>query len=120
MKKVLVVDDAEQVRRTVAALFEVAGFSVRTAANGEEAVASDLPVDVIVTDLEMPGLSGAALVRELLRLRPRAKIVVMSGGGLSAEVLDGLRRAGMSRFLEKPFGLEDIRELAGDLSESAA
>jgi CheY-like chemotaxis protein len=81
---ILVVEDEDQVRRLLKRVLERAGYVVRTAASGREALewwpGGGSEVDLVITDLVMPGdLSGTALARELRLARPGLPIVFMSG-----------------------------------------
>ena len=72
-RRVLVVDDEELVRETLVASLEDAGFAVLAVGNGAEALAlleAEEPVDVLVSDLSMPGMDGLALIREAHVRRP--------------------------------------------------
>jgi two-component system, cell cycle sensor histidine kinase and response regulator CckA len=101
---VLVVDDEEQVCELAAATLRRAGYSVMTATSGHAAIeiANDTSaVDVLLTDLRMPGMNGGELARVLSMTNPQLRIVVMSG--FADDVLETAdRRAPIAR-LDKPF-----------------
>jgi CheY-like chemotaxis protein len=117
---VLVVDDEGQVCELAAATLRRAGYSVITATSGPEAIeiANDTtPVDVLLTDLRMPGMNGGELARVLSMTHPELRVVVMSG--FADEVLETVdRRAPIAR-LDKPFtqaALKDaVRRAVDDL-----
>ena len=99
---VLVVEDEILVRLSLAETLRDEGFSVVEAANGDEAVAvlaSSAPVDIVLTDVNMPGsLDGMALGRYVRSARPGLKVIVVSGRvghALAAEVADA--------FVPKPY-----------------
>ena len=110
LPQVLVVDDNEDTRSMYAALLSTAGFAVRTAANGEEAIAAaeDRPA-VIVMDLAMPGLNGWEATRRLKTGTRTSDIPVIV---LTAHDLDHYRdvavAAGCDSFLSKPCAIEDL------------
>ena len=110
LPQVLVVDDNEDTRAMYAALLSTAGFAVRTAANGEEAIAAaeDRPA-VIVMDLAMPGLNGWEATRRLKTGTRTRDIPVIV---LTAHDLDHYREvavaAGCDAFLSKPCAIEDL------------
>src|SRR5689334_9261636 len=82
-KSLLLVDDSVAFRERLARAFRERGFRVRTAANYHEAIAlarEDAP-DLAVVDLRMPGPSGLNLVRDLTKLSPRTRVLVLSGFG---------------------------------------
>ena len=113
MKRILVVDDEEQIRSMLTQMLEYEGFVVDTAANGEEAM--DLitkhPYDLIITDMIMPVKDGLKLIMELMQDYPDQRILAISGGGaIKAE-----RYLTMANYLgddiatlEKPFKQEDL------------
>jgi PAS domain S-box-containing protein len=81
-RRILFVDDDELVRETMRAQVEDGGYIVYTASNGQEALAlldAGVPVDVLVTDLAMPGMSGLATIREAQRRRPGLPAVLLTG-----------------------------------------
>jgi two-component system, cell cycle sensor histidine kinase and response regulator CckA len=105
-RTVLLAEDEELVRGLVARILEEGGFAVHSAASGEDALALhdglDGAVDVLVTDMAMPGMSGRALARRLRERHPRIPIVLMSGYTEEAPALDSDDDVGVT-FLEKPF-----------------
>jgi CheY-like chemotaxis protein len=81
-QRVLVVDDVADVLVSIGAFLANAGFTVLKADNGDEAmriIASDLSIDVLVTDFAMPGLNGADLITQAMDIRPSLKAVVITG-----------------------------------------
>src|SRR5918996_5384004 len=81
-KRVLVIDDNPDMRRTMQALLESEGFAVSVAADGEEALRlqRERPAAVVITDIFMPGKEGIETIFELRKQFPQTKIIVMSGG----------------------------------------
>ena len=82
------------------------GYQVLPAYNGSEAVriASDMnqPIDVLITDWKMPGMSGDALARQLMQKRPTLAVILMSGYDEAEEVARSFDPAKVT-FLRKPF-----------------
>jgi len=104
---VLVAEDEELVREVLTDVLESAGHTVLTAASGEEALerarAHGGPLDLVVSDVVMPGLAGPELARRLRAERPGLPVLLLSGyTGGSAARPEG--RAGEVAFLEKPVG----------------
>jgi PAS domain S-box-containing protein len=103
---ILLVDDAEQLRPLLVRSLRECGYDVIEARNGTEALelARDHigSIDLLVTDLVMPGLSGPALAEELTRMRPETRVLFMSGYSETAVSKRGRLRDG-STFLAKPF-----------------
>jgi CheY-like chemotaxis protein len=90
---VLVVDDEPVIRAFVARALTLAGFDVAVAADGREAirlvVEDRVRPAVVVTDIEMPGMTGIELAARLLALRPALRIVMMTGDEARAEAARG-------------------------------
>ena len=102
MLRVLVVDDEPRVGRLVASVIEEAGHEVATALNGAEAMSLSATTrfNVVVSDVQMPFMSGIQLARELSGRGDSPRIILMSGN------LEVLRRAKnlpcVAGVLEKP------------------
>ncbi len=102
---VLLVDDDEHVRETSADMLEELGYSVTRAANGFEALeqlASHPHLEIMVTDVRMPGMSGLELSDVASERYQSLKIIVMSGYFTPQPI----RR----RFLKKPFRTTELDE----------
>jgi CheY-like chemotaxis protein len=109
---VLVVDDEPAIRDIVATLLEDEGYVVRRANDGMEALAAvdDTRIDLVLSDVIMPGLDGASLARKLRRRGDGIPVVLMSA--VYAEVdLPGVR------FVPKPF---EIDRLLGTVASALA
>jgi len=80
---ILLVEDEDDVRELTREILEMAGYTVLEAAPGDEALRlcrdSARPIDLLLTDVVMPQMSGPELARRILELRPRTKVVYMSG-----------------------------------------
>ena len=108
---VLLVEDDESVREVALMSLEMYGFSVITAKDGAEALhlASHYPgrIDLLLTDLVMPHVSGAELAKSLSSRFPHMKILFMSGYTSDAVVRHGLLQATVS-FIQKPYTLQGL------------
>lgn len=108
---VLLIEDETPVRAFAARALKLRGYEVLEAASGEEAleILADpaLAIDVIVSDVVMPGMDGPSCVREARKGRPDVRVVFVSG---YAE--DSLKRSmggiGACHFLAKPFSLNEL------------
>jgi len=95
-----------------------AGFTVLEAANGAEALAAcqncQTPIEIMITDLVMPGMSGRALAEKLKVLRPETQVIFCSGYTEHSSLQNGIVENGIV-FLQKPFApdilLRKIQEL---------
>jgi FixJ family two-component response regulator len=105
---VAIVDDDDAIRPAIARLIETLGYQPRTFANAEALLVafSDLQLACVLTDVQMPGINGHALARELHRRRPELPIVLMTAypGPASREVA---LAGGTLEFMTKP--LDDKR-----------
>ncbi|HEX9127649.1 MAG TPA: response regulator, partial [Gemmatimonadaceae bacterium] len=105
IQTVLVVEDAEGLRELVRRLLEKLGYVVLVAANADEALRrfeENPAIDVLLTDVVMPGASGPELSRQLVQRRPALKVIYMSGYTDEAIVHHGVLDPGIA-FLNKPF-----------------
>lgn len=119
VKRILVVDDEEQIRSMLTQMLEHEGFEVDTAENGEEGMnlITRHAYDLIITDMIMPIKDGLKLIMELVRDYPDQRILAISGGGaIKAE-----RYLTMAGYLgddivtlEKPFKRETLLALVND------
>ena len=119
---VLVVDDDETYRGTLARAFERRGFSVLAAGSLEQALerVAGNRIDYASVDLRMPGASGIELVRALGLLSPKPVIVVLTGYGSIATALEAIK-AGASHYLTKPADVGDLlRAFEGAATTPAA
>jgi PAS domain S-box-containing protein len=99
---VMVVEDQDPVRRQACRILDDHGYAVRDAASGDDALDRWEDVDVLVTDVVMPGMSGQKLA-ELARARkPDLRVVFMSGHTDDVLVHDGARHGDIA-FVQKPF-----------------
>jgi PAS domain S-box-containing protein len=111
-KTVLVVEDEDVVRGLVRTVLEGVGFKVLVARDGEEAfaLAAQHHVDVLLSDLALPKLSGKEVVERLRASYPELKVVYMSGYAESGIFSDGVLPPGTA-FLEKPFTFSELTEV---------
>jgi PAS domain S-box-containing protein len=108
---VLLVDDDELIREAVVPLLEVLGYAVTAAANGTQALArlqEGLKVDLVILDMNMPGLSGAETLPRILDLRP-GLAVIMATGYSDHEVAPLLEGRTSVTSIRKPFSLKELQ-----------
>ncbi len=114
---VLVVEDAEGLRVLARRLLERQGYKVLLAGSASEAiqvVEQNPSIDILLTDVVMPGASGPELTRELLAERPALKVIYMSGYTEDAIVQHGVLKPGIV-FLNKPFTAATLAEKIQDV-----
>src|ERR1700733_2934713 len=109
---ILVVDDEPNIRMSVRLCLEEAGYIVRQASNGSEAleqIAQDAP-DLVLLDLAMPIIDGMFVLAEMHKLWARypTRVIVVTAHGTVKTAIQAIR-LGASDFLEKPFSPEELR-----------
>lgn len=107
--RVLVVDDSERVRKTLADGLRTQGMAVDTAADGVEALRmiNGMPFDVAVLDLVMPQLDGMQVLRELRPRQVKPRILVLSARDQVQDRVDALN-LGADDYLVKPFAFGEL------------
>ena len=108
----LLIDDDPDFRRPLELAIRRAGFDLRVADNGREAlrILQENPVDVLVTDIIMPEMEGIELILKLRRLHSELPVIAMSAGGRgdAESYLDLARDCGARFLLNKPFRIEAL------------
>ncbi len=109
MRTVLVVDDKEMMRDSVASTLQRAGFTVLTAAEGATALdlAAKKRPDAVVTDMRMPGLSGMELVEKVRAIDEDLPVVVMTAFGTIETAVQAMK-LGAFDYLTKPFEGDEL------------
>ena len=111
-ERILLVDDQDAVRTVLATALARAGYSVVQANGGHAAL--DLwrqgePIDLVVTDVVMPGMSGRHLVEKLRSLEPNVKVLYMSGHTTDPTLRRGVSPTELA-WLQKPFSLDALTQ----------
>jgi CheY-like chemotaxis protein len=108
---VLLVEDDNQVRSMAAMALEMSGYDVLTATNGAEALLLceryESKIELLLTDVMMPRMSGQELSSRLLKLRPATRVLFMSGYSDNASIHHGVTEDGTD-FIKKPFSPQAI------------
>ena len=109
MPSILIVDDAPAIVRMLHAAFRGAGYEVTTAPDGETAVALclDKPFDAIVSDVNLPGMSGCDLARVVAERHPATRLLLISGYEVHCGDCPYSPRCAL---LRKPFNVRDLIE----------
>ncbi len=108
---VLLVEDEESVRELVRLTLVSRGYKVLEAGDGERALsiagAAKENIDILITDVVMPGIGGRELAKELVSLRPGLTVLFLSGYTEDAVIAQGTPDPGIA-FLQKPFTLQNL------------
>lgn len=116
-KRILIVDDEEDLTWSISRGLsrDKNAWEVVCANSGYHALQmlSQQPVDLLVTDLRMPGIDGFRLLREVRDRYPKTRVIVMTAHG-SQEVKEYLDAGGMRGYIEKPFEINELRRLIYD------
>jgi len=110
-RTILLVDDDELILQSVPSLVESQGHRVRTVTGGEEALARlavEPPPDLVILDMNMPGLDGRATLERLRSLHPGLPVLLATGRA-DQSALDLVAAHDRVALLPKPFGLKDLR-----------
>lgn len=107
---ILLVDDSESIRSSMGTFLELKGYKVFRASSGKEALEvsrkENGPVHVIISDMDMPGMSGWDLAVSIESDRPQTRILFMSGYSDEIKGQGTLKRD--SSFLQKPVSMETL------------
>jgi CheY-like chemotaxis protein len=108
---ILLVEDSDVVREVIARMLEAGGFTVLPASCGEDALSvsrrEDVSIDLLLTDIVMPEMSGVELADRVERERPGVRVLFMTGYAEEVVVNEGI--LGKHReCIGKPFTLEQI------------
>jgi len=111
-KRILIVEDDEEMRSLLKDFIEAEGFETDSVSNGSEAfrILVKEPFDLIITDIRMPGLTGLDILPGIKKLQPEAPIIVITAFG-SEEVQRKAYKRGGTIYLEKPIHFHELKEI---------
>jgi two-component system cell cycle sensor histidine kinase/response regulator CckA len=126
-RTILVVDDEPEIRKLVGAMVSNFGYTVMTADSGEHALTlyknNKGPIDLLITDVVAPGMSGPMLADKLTEIQPDLKVLYISGYDNTHVVQKYVVEKGHA-LLSKPFTVEEIqskvREMISPIVQSSA
>jgi len=112
MERVLIVDDEENTRIGLSKLLSRDGYQTKAAANGLEALEylGQENIDLVITDISMPGMNGLDFLYEVRRLYPGIKVVMMTAYGGVDSYLNSMN-LGAFDYLNKPVKLRDLKAI---------
>jgi two-component system response regulator AtoC len=109
LKRVLVVDDEENIRHMLGAVLRQEGYEVTVAESAAQALAAmeQQPIDVLLSDIRMPKLSGLELLDRVQRTYPRTVVIMMSAYGNVDTAIEAIKR-GAYDYIAKPFKPDEV------------
>lgn len=117
-KTVLVVDDEPEIRKLVGAMVSQFGYSVLTADSGEHALTvyqhHKAPIELLITDVVAPGMSGPMLADKLSQIQPHLKVLYISGYDNTHVVQKYVVERG-HMLLAKPFTMDELQAKVQEL-----
>ena len=107
---ILIIEDEERLRANMKVVLGFEGYSVTTAADGNQGVAylRDASFDLVITDIKMEGLNGFEVMEYIAAHTPHTPVIVMTGYASTTSAVEALRQ-GAYDYIAKPFEIEIIR-----------
>ncbi|EFO78987.1 two component transcriptional regulator, winged helix family [Oscillochloris trichoides DG-6] len=118
---ILVVDDEQNIRLTLSALLRRSGYTITTASNGEEAVSlfQTQSFDLMLVDLQMPGISGIQVVEALRNRGLDTEVIVLTGHGSLESAIEGIHHGIFDYMLKTSDPAQIVERVAAALAERA-
>ena len=116
--RILIVDDEKNLLKTLKDSLSLEGYHVMTASNGRNAlqILTMQSVDIVLTDVKMPGMSGFQLLKEVKRKWPETHVIVMTGYGSIQAAVESIQN-GAANYILKPIHVEDLLRNLSELIE---
>ena len=115
---ILLVEDESDLRKNMCSLLEIMNYQVYSAADGQKALQiyeqPDVHIDLVVSDLVMPNMDGAALCRALLERDPELKIIITTGYSTQQKA-DELEMLGITHVFQKPIEIKKLIDVIEQL-----
>ncbi|MCI0693127.1 sigma-54 dependent transcriptional regulator [candidate division KSB1 bacterium] len=118
MHKILIVDDEESVRYSFKKLLREPAHKILEAQNGDEALTKvkDEAPDLVILDIQMPGLSGLEVLQQIKKAAPRIPVLIITAYGSSDRVIAAMKH-GAYEYIEKPFDIPRMQALIDEALE---
>jgi len=117
-RHILVVDDEQNIRKILKAAFERANYRVTVAedaASALQAIQNDGTIDVVLTDVLMPGMTGVDLLVRIRERREDLPVLIMTAYGTIQQAVEAIR-AGASDYITKPFDLDNLKRIVAQFA----
>lgn len=110
--RILIIDDEEGLRVSLAAGLELEGYEVLDVPSGKRAIecVRDQPFDLVITDMKMPGMNGLDTFRELRKIRPGIIVMLMTAFSVEGSLEEAMNE-GVYTVVHKPFAMETVVDL---------
>ena len=118
---VLVVEDDSAIRRGLVDALSFAGYSVTESRDGSDAVqlALEMPIDLVLLDVMLPGVDGFAILKQLRQARPTLPVIKVTARGAEDDRVHGLK-GGADDYVVKPYNVEELGARINALLRRAA
>lgn len=115
--KILIIDDENSLRLSLASILELEGYEVKTAEDGFKAIelVKEESFDIVFSDIRMPGMSGNDAFKEIKKIRPNIVGVMMTAYAMSDLILDALN-SGAFTCISKPFEIDTVLATIKDVA----
>jgi len=112
LRRILVVDDEENARVSLAKILTREGYEVASAGNGYEALnyLRNREVDLIITDINMPEMNGISFLRELNHSHPSSNVIMITAHGEVETYIEALN-LGAFEYINKPLKVEELKKI---------
>lgn len=120
LKRILVVDDEQSIRDILSKMLSVIGFEVVVAGTGDEGLElfHDGPFDLVITDLEMPGMDGWTLTSRIKGDSPDTPVLIITGSS-KVHVVREMKEPSANSVMIKPFRLAELKKTVQRLLSEA-
>lgn len=117
LEKILIVDDEENARIGLSKLLSQEGYEVASVANGHEALdyLRKQPVQLVISDINMPEMNGLAFLRELYRTYPDTHVIMITAYGGVESYLEAMS-LGAFEYIHKPVKLDELKSVMQKLA----
>ena len=110
LKRILIIDDEVGITETIAEIFRFYGHHVDTANDGIDGLnlIKSSAYDLILLDIVMPGMHGNEVYAEIQKIRPAARVIVITGYSDDHQLVKQIREQGVSELFHKPFDFDTL------------
>ena len=116
MKKILIIDDEHPVRDVLKIALTEKGYTVIEASDGKQGIQvfEDSLPEIVLTDVQMPELSGIEVTKKIKEIKADADVIIMTGYGTEELIIEALR-AGASNYIKKPVSFNELFNIINNL-----